>query len=199
MQSLQYVRKDDHRPLAPSSFLCTLWRNESGALAELAGYSQQDVHELYIYLLNRMHQSVSSSATHPAGSIQTAKCSCFIHQVFSGSLSSITTCTSCQQISRTEDSFFDLSLAIPSGTSSVSLVDCLTSFLSPEFMDGPNQSYQCSNCQNSYTSSLKQLCINDFPQTLCLHLKVQHGEPYPTIAKATRAHAHVFPCLMQFV
>lgn len=93
----------------------------------------------------------------------------FIFDLFGGQLQSSVTCQGCGYVSLTFDSFWDLSLPIPSSGSkkaSVSLYDCLEQFAEEEVLTGSSQ-YQCPKCK-SPQDAIKQLKVHRTPEILVL-------------------------------
>jgi ubiquitin carboxyl-terminal hydrolase 36/42 len=78
-----------------------------------------------------------------------------VERVFGGMLCSAVTCRSCGAVSRTLDTFEDLSLELQSGVSSVE--DALTAFTHPERLDEANK-YKCGSCQQ-LTAAEKRITV----------------------------------------
>ena len=141
----------------------------------LAGYQQQDAHEYYQFLVDKLH---SSADGHVDGNDR--PCNCFFHKAFYGKLRSSVTCGHCGNITRTEEPMVDLSLDVQakkrsmkgsSPTTSSTLTGCLKSFTSPEkLMAGV---YKCSGCGSTQYKATKQLRIKKLPAILCMQIKVR--------------------------
>eukprot|EP00127_Corallochytrium_limacisporum_P005956 Clim_evm33s215 gene=Clim_evmTU33s215 len=86
-------------PFSPHSFLSATWH----CVNHLAGYAQQDAHELLIAVLDTMHR-------HSGGTNQ--DCKCIIHRIFTGILQSDVTCLACGHVRVTMDPFWDISLNV---------------------------------------------------------------------------------------
>ncbi|PLB34555.1 putative ubiquitin C-terminal hydrolase Ubp8 [Aspergillus candidus] len=155
---------------AALNLLLASWR----ASPTLAGYQQQDAHEYYQFLVDKLHASTEGhNDSHKGG------CSCFFHKTFYGKLRSSVTCDKCGNITRTEDPMVDLSLDVQvqakkramggNGTSPPTLSGCLESFTSPEKLMA--DVYNCSGCGNTPQKATKQLRIKKLPAILCMQLK----------------------------
>lgn len=158
----------------PESFvilnlLAATWRGSDA----LAGYRQQDAHEFYQFLVDKLH---SSDDDH----VDDYECPCFFHKTFHGKLRSTVTCDKCANVTQTEDPMVDLSLdvqvqakkrAMGSGigpSSTATLKGCLDSFTSPEHLMA--DAYNCDQCGTPQKAT-KQLQIKKLPAILCLQLK----------------------------
>ncbi|KAH8435032.1 putative ubiquitin C-terminal hydrolase Ubp8 [Aspergillus melleus] len=156
---------------AALNLLVATWRGS----ATLAGYHQQDAHEYYQFLVDKLHATTDGhQENHEKG------CPCFFHKTFYGKLRSSVTCDKCGNVTRTEDPMVDLSLDVQvqakkramggSGPSSPpTLTGCLESFTSPEkLMAGV---YNCTSCGDTPQKATKQLRIKKLPAILCMQLK----------------------------
>lgn len=117
-----------------------------------------------------------------------------ITDIFDGALESSVQCLTCNTVSKTQETFQDLSLPIPSGEMregqkpdtgwvswawgwlaswfygpDVSLLDCLACFFSADELKGDNM-YSCEKC-NKLRNGLKYSQVTKLPDTLCIHLK----------------------------
>ncbi|GAB1194865.1 hypothetical protein APSETT444_004116 [Aspergillus pseudonomiae] len=162
---------DKAEGFAALNLLLASWRASSA----LAGYQQQDAHEYYQFLVDKLHSSTDGHhENHEKG------CPCFFHKTFYGKLRSSVTCDKCGNVTRTDDPMVDLSLDVQvqakkramggAGASSPpTLSGCLESFTSPEkLMAGV---YNCSGCGGSAQKATKQLRIKKLPAILCMQLK----------------------------
>ncbi|KAM0120796.1 hypothetical protein ACP6JC_002600 [Aspergillus fumigatus] len=163
---------DKAEGFAALNLLLASWR----ASPTLAGYHQQDAHEYYQFLVDKLHTSTEGHVDdHDQG------CSCFFHQTFYGKLKSSVMCDNCGNITKTEDPMLDLSLDVqvqakkramgggvgPSATPTLN--GCLESFTSPErLMAGV---YNCSECGGTPQKATKRLRIKKLPAILCMQLK----------------------------
>lgn len=164
-------------PFVPSRLLYSLWSFNQ----HLAGYEQQDAHELFISMLDGIHASCPDP--------RTAGCTCVVHTVFGGKLRSELTCKSCNQTSTAYDPFIDISLDFgrmanttpklkPSASpgmaalgiaESCTLRGCLQSFVFPERLP-PASKFKCSKCSASGNIT-KRFTLHALPLVLCFHLK----------------------------
>ena len=92
-----------------TNLLMTAWyKNKS-----LAGFEEQDAHELWQFLLNELHsdheRSLQRSSQHES---EQNLCQCITHSTFSGTLASSIQCQNCQETTETVDPMIDLSLEI---------------------------------------------------------------------------------------
>ncbi|AMD18562.1 HBL340Cp [Eremothecium sinecaudum] len=129
----------------------------------LAGYSQQDAHEFWQFLLNQLHADyvrLHGSPTKPT------PCGCILHQMFQGRLESSIVCAECNDDSNTTvDPIMDLSLGIHSKST---LIECLDSFHRREPLT--DYTYRCKSCQST-RSPTRQLTMAKLPPVLMLQLK----------------------------
>ncbi|BDD55625.1 hypothetical protein MAP00_001119 [Monascus purpureus] len=154
---------------AALNLLLASWK----ASPALAGYRQQDAHEYYQFLVDRLHATADD---HLDDNDQ--NCPCFFHKAFYGKLRSSVTCHQCGNVTLTEDPMVDLSLDVQakkrvmggsSATATATLSGCLESFTSPErLMAGV---YNCSGCDGTQQKATKQLRIKKLPSILCMQLK----------------------------
>lgn len=148
-------------PLSPNRMLEALWRSSK----DLAGYEQQDAHELFVTWRNLLH-------THLGGAMY--NCSCVVHRIFSGVLQSDLTCLQCANVTETLDPFLDISLDLGPALGPLHLTECLQRFTHPEHL--PVGSYICANCNMAHSEISKQLTIRTLPTVLTIHLKrFEHG------------------------
>ncbi|KAL5699062.1 ubiquitinyl hydrolase 1 [Ranunculus cassubicifolius] len=166
----------DRKPYSPARFLYSWWQHS----ANLASYEQQDAHEFFISVLDRIHEKEEKTKSQNKDN---GDCQCIAHKVFSGLLRSDVTCTVCGFTSTTYDPCLDISLNlettqnVPTGksgkmsqdTSISTLLGCLDLFTRPEKL-GPDQKLYCQHCQVR-RDSLKQMSIRRLPLVLCFHIK----------------------------
>lgn len=168
----------DQTPYSPAQFLYSWWQYSEN----LATYEQQDAHEFFISILDRIHEK-ESKLDHVIR--DNGDCQCVAHRCFYGVLRSDVTCTSCGYVSSTYDPCIDLSLDLGPSTSyamdgskpsksnetsgSSTLLGSLDLFTEPEKL-GPDQKLFCENCQEKQ-DALKQMSIKKLPLVLCLHIK----------------------------
>ena len=117
-----------------------------------------------------------------------------VTDIFEGGLQSSVQCLTCNTVSRTQETFQDLSLPIPLSSErpgskteegwvswawwwlsswfygpDVSLTDCLECFFSADELKGDNM-YRCEKCK-MLRNGLKFSQLTRLPDTLCVHLK----------------------------
>ncbi|KLJ13264.1 ubiquitin carboxyl-terminal hydrolase 22/27/51 [Blastomyces silverae] len=153
------------------NLLLASWRSSP----MLSGYQQQDAHEFYQFLVDKLH-----AGTHDHVEDHNKTCRCFFHNAFYGKLRSSVTCDKCGNVTQTEDQMIDLSLdvqvqkkkrALGGGelTTTPTLDGCLQSFTSPEKLMA--DAYNCSGCGGTPQKATKQLRIRKLPVILCMQLK----------------------------
>lgn len=135
----------------------------------LAGYSQQDAHEFWQFLLNRLHCEYKANngiSRKDSNNDDTELCNCIYHRVFQGFLKSSIVCPECNNNSKTSiEPFMDLSLDIKG---KMNIYDCLDSFHKKEQLH--DFDYNCDNC-NTSQDAIKQLKISKLSAVLVLQLK----------------------------
>ncbi|KAH3674931.1 hypothetical protein WICMUC_002951 [Wickerhamomyces mucosus] len=148
---------NDKKGYGPVSFLNAAWRKNK----LLAGYSQQDAHEFWQFLVNQLQQDMEKeSGKH----LNPESCSCAIHESFSSDLQSSIKCLQCGTFTRTIDPIIDISLDI---VHSDDLYGCLANFTRSEKLD---IKYNCSTC-GERTNATKKLSLLKFPNILSIQLK----------------------------
>ncbi|OIT38209.1 PREDICTED: ubiquitin carboxyl-terminal hydrolase 22 [Nicotiana attenuata] len=181
----------DRTPYSPARFLYSWWHHSEN----LATYEQQDAHEFFISMLDRIHdkEGKDSLATKDNGD-----CRCIAHRTFYGLLRSDVTCTSCGFTSTTHDPCMDISLDLSSCNSSPkdlanksckpneSLGGCLDLFTRPEKL-GSDQKLYCENCQEKQ-DALKQMSIKKLPLVLCFHIKRFEHSPTRKMSRKIDRH-----------
>lgn len=143
--------------------LTSSWkRNEN-----LAGYSQQDAHEFWQFLLNQIHNDYLRCHNKENDKQHNdVLCECVAHLSFQGLLKSSIVCPACHNIFRTTfDPFMDLSLNIKDKST---LYNCLDSFHKEEQLH--DFDYHCDIC-NTSEDAIKQLSVYKLPPVLVLQLK----------------------------
>lgn len=149
-------------PVAPHRMLEALWRYSR----DLAGYEQQDAHELFVTLRNALHADLGGNMYN---------CQCIVHRIFSGVLQSDLACIECGAIAETLDPFLDISLDINAGATPLHLTECLQRFTGTEQLQ--SGSFVCTACRRSGGEVSKQLTIRSNPLVLSIHLKrFEHGQ-----------------------
>ncbi|XP_077215235.1 ubiquitin C-terminal hydrolase 22-like [Tasmannia lanceolata] len=180
----------DRTPYSPARLLYSWWQHA----ANLACYEQQDAHEFFISMLDRIHEKEEKSIPQNKGN---GDCHCIAHRVFSGVLRSDVTCTVCGFTSTTYDPCVDISLNLEMSSSSSlvtrksakmskdqgisTLIGCLDLFTRPEKL-GSDQKLYCQHCQVRQ-DSLKQMSIRRLPLVLCFHIKRFEHSPVRKMSK----------------
>lgn len=100
MFSSIYNSKNKSTFYGPTAVLNLMWKLSKS----LCGYSQQDGHEFFVYLLDQMHTESGGGTSMP--------CTCPIHRIFSGSLKNVVTCLDCKKERVAVDPLMDISLDI---------------------------------------------------------------------------------------
>ena len=174
----------DHSPFGPQRILLSMWTHAE----HLAGYAQQDAHELYMSLLDGLHHYTRSAEQLQQQQQQSASgapplCSCVVHTIYGGQLRSDVQCSTCQTVSTAIDPMFDISVdlstlshSLPAAASSsssptpvASLVDCLRRFTTAEKLWKHDQ-LLCRRC-GQYSEATKQLSLHSLPLLLSVHFK----------------------------
>ncbi|KAI3713647.1 hypothetical protein L1987_72230 [Smallanthus sonchifolius] len=170
------VFSGDRAPYSPAQFLYSWWRLSEN----LACYEQQDAHEFFMSVLDRIHEKEGKTRN---TNKDNGECHCVVHRAFSGLLRSDVTCTTCGYTSTTYDPCVDISLDFNTNVDHISpnkpqkstdlgvstLTSCLDLFTRPEKL-GSDQKLYCQNCQERH-ESVKQMSIKRLPLVLCLHVK----------------------------
>ncbi|CDP07897.1 unnamed protein product [Coffea canephora] len=189
------VFSGDRTPYSPAQFLYSWWQHSEN----LANYEQQDAHEFFISMLDRIHEK-EGKASHAIRDY--GDCQCIIHRAFSGLVRSDVTCASCGFTSSTYDPCVDISLDLDTHTSypinvgkpsklnesagTSTLVGCLDLFTRLEKL-GSDQKLYCENCQEKQ-DALKQLSIKKLPLVLCLHIKRFEHFPIKRLSRKIDRH-----------
>ncbi|XP_059658276.1 ubiquitin C-terminal hydrolase 22 [Cornus florida] len=190
------VFSGNRTPYSPAHFLYSWWQHSEN----LASYEQQDAHEFFISMLDRIHEKEGKTRN---PNKDKEDCHCIAHRVFSGLLRSDVTCMTCGFTSTTYDPCMDISLDLNTNTSSSTnvankaikptantgvstLAGCLDLFTRPEKL-GSDQKLYCQNCQEKQ-DSLKQMSIRRLPLVLCLHIKRFEHSPVKKVSKKIDRH-----------
>jgi ubiquitin carboxyl-terminal hydrolase 9/13 len=153
------------------------------------GQQHQDAHEFLNYVLNQVIENVEAhqrkmmstkngSAIPPTPSgpfapIDTASTvsttstmAGWIHELFEGLLSSETKCLTCENVSRRDEQFMDLSIDLEKNSS---VTSCLRNFSASEMLCERNK-FHCDAC-GGLQEAEKKMKIKRLPRVLALHLK----------------------------
>ncbi|KAL7001793.1 Ubiquitin C-terminal hydrolase 22 [Sarracenia purpurea var. burkii] len=190
------VFSGDRTPYSPAQFLYSWWQHSEN----LACYEQQDAHEFFISMLDRIHDREGKARNTIK---EYGDCQCIAHKVFAGLLRSDVTCMTCGFTSTTYDPCVDISLDLDTSTPSSTdlanksikpaentgistLVGCLDLFTRPEKL-GSDQKFFCQNCQ-ARQDSMKQMSIRRLPLVLCLHIKRFEHSPIKKMSRKIDRH-----------
>ena len=154
------------------NFLKMTLNSDSGLKHLFNGYTQQDAHEYWQFLVNRLHLDHTANGskklpTYPEFN-NIEKCECITHVTFQGVLENNIYCRNCSSVTKKYEEFLDLSINI-SDSSDESLSDCLKNFFSKEHIK--DYKHKCEACDKVNDSIMKQSIVNKFPLTLCIQLK----------------------------
>ncbi|XP_051119661.1 ubiquitin C-terminal hydrolase 22 [Andrographis paniculata] len=190
------VFSGERAPYSPAKFLYSWWQHSEN----LASYEQQDAHEFFISIVDRIHEKLGKEKG--LATKENGDCQCIAHQVFSGLLRSDVTCMSCGFTSSTYDPCVDISLdlntSIPfaadlpkaSKTSDAvatsSLAGCLDHFTRPEKL-GSDQKLFCENCHGKH-DALKEMSVKNLPLVLCFHIKRFEHSPTRRMSRKIDRH-----------
>lgn len=148
------------------------------------GQQHQDAHEFLNYLLNEIienveeHQkktlkngtqtpaSIASASSLTASSTSTQLPAAWIHDLFQGQLTSETKCLTCENVSRRDEHFLDLSIDLEKNSS---VTSCLRNFSASEMLCERNK-FHCDTC-GGLQEAEKRMKIKRLPKVLALHLK----------------------------
>ncbi|GFP81444.1 ubiquitin carboxyl-terminal hydrolase 22 [Phtheirospermum japonicum] len=186
----------ERTPYSPAKFLYSWWQHSENH----ASYEQQDAHEFFISMLDRIHEKLGKASPETK---ENRDCQCIAHRVFSGLLRSDVTCTSCGFTSSTYDPCVDISLDLnTNGTfsknlarkpnkpnealSTSSIANCLDRFTRPEKL-GTDEKLYCENCQEKQ-NALKQMSLEKLPLVLCLHIKRFEHSPTRKMSRKIDRH-----------
>ncbi|KAL7266912.1 hypothetical protein RUND412_010522 [Rhizina undulata] len=175
--------------VSPSKFLEILRRDND----MFSGQQHQDAHEFLNYLLNHViedvddyykkrkngtasttpSQNVSSGSLAPANGSSAASTASatpsspgWIHELFEGLLTSETKCLTCENVSRRDEQFLDLSIDLEKNSS---VTSCLRNFSASEMLCERNK-FHCDAC-GGLQEAEKRMKIKRLPKVLALHLK----------------------------
>ncbi|KAF3903302.1 hypothetical protein AA313_de0204929 [Arthrobotrys entomopaga] len=155
------------------------------------GQMHQDAHEFFNYVLNEVienvedhaktanhHKNESSSHLETASTADSAKAvstasesttvlnTSWVHDLFEGALTSETKCLTCENVSRRDEPFLDLSIDLEKHSS---VTSCLRNFSASEMLCERNK-FHCDVC-GGLQEAEKRMKIKRLPKVLALHLK----------------------------
>lgn len=147
------------------------------------GQQHQDAHEFLNYVLNEVIENVeehqkslqlngeipakvepvssASSVSNCSGSVTG-----WMHELFQGQLTSETKCLTCENVSRRDEHFLDLSIDVEKNSS---VTSCLRAFSASEMLCERNK-FHCDSC-GGLQEAEKRMKIKRLPKVLALHLK----------------------------
>lgn len=168
-----------------TSFIEAAWKVKRN----LAGYSEQDAHEFWQFLIHQIHKNdilstkyIRNKESTPAlenskKSLQPfqshiSHCDCIIHKIFSGTLESTLTCTVCNKSRKIHDPMLDVSLEIQDklNNEKVSLGNLHSCFRKYTRVEELDVLHECTSC-NKRTKVTKSLRLNKLPPVLGIQLK----------------------------
>lgn len=146
----------------------------------LAGFSEQDAHEFWQFLLNEFHLD-HERVLQNAGLDKLGNCTCITHSVFSGELESAVTCSSCGFVRKTVDPLVDLLLEVNDlNHENNTLYECLDQFTHNEALDVKSR---CQSC-GAESKPFRSLRLRKLPPVLSIQLKrFKHNHTNDTASK----------------
>ena len=149
------------------------------------GQQHQDAHEFLNYVLNEVIENVEAhqkrlmrnghaippKPTEPASSASSTSNASgsvtgWMHEIFQGQLTSETKCLTCENVSRRDEHFLDLSIDLEKNSS---VTSCLRAFSASEMLCERNK-FHCDTC-GGLQEAEKRMKIKRLPKVLALHLK----------------------------
>lgn len=159
-----------------TNLLQTAWYKNS----LLAGFSEQDAHEFWQFLLNEFHSDYENVASSAGIPLDPENCPCITHSTFSGQLESSVVCDSCGSRTNTIDPLMDVSLEVDHLNPNSNLYTCLDKFTHSESLD---VTYKCQSCTKP-TTAKKTLRLKKIPPVLSIQLKrFKHNSLNDTASK----------------
>ncbi|XP_058085772.1 ubiquitin carboxyl-terminal hydrolase 21-like isoform X2 [Magnolia sinica] len=133
--------------------------------SSLQRYRQEDAHEFFQCMLDRLHSCcVDLKPQDESSSLQDDS---FINQIFGGRLRSQLRCCNCGHCSDNFEPLIDLSLEIEDTDS---VLTALESFTQVEKIEDTETIFTCESCREE-VSLEKQLKLDKVPEVVTLHLK----------------------------
>lgn len=151
-------------------------------------FAHQDAHEFLSYLLNDIAETLSSAnKAHGEDVGSDAAPQTWVDELFRGKLVTETKCLWCENVTKREEPFYDLSLEIEKNCS---LTACLQRFSSAETLRD-DEKFFCDRCGRKQ-EAVKRMRIGNTPRVLCCHFKrFKYVESVGQMRKLT--HRVVFP------
>ena len=156
---------------SPKRFIARLKRDNE----LFRSFMHQDAHEFFNYTLNecceileREARAARDRAADPAGddAEHRAPITTWIHEIFQGHLTNETECLWCENVTRRDEAFLDLSLDVEQNAS---VSACLRQFSSDELLANRDK-FQCDKC-GGLQEAHKRMVLKSAPSVLALHLK----------------------------
>ncbi len=126
---------------------------------------QEDAHEFLRYLIDSLQKSFLASYSAQGADFRVKETS-LLYQIYSGLFESSVTCLSCKHISRTTETWLDISLEIKNADS---IEKALRHFTSAERLSSTNK-YKCDSC-HSHVEATKRILLQRLPPIVTIHLK----------------------------
>jgi ubiquitin C-terminal hydrolase len=136
-----------------------------------SGFSQQDSHELIVFLLDYLEECLKEEKDNNIKLINNTDHKKILSILFDCKISSIVKCNekNCNDKSKTKGNERMLSLPIPVNLEKISLINCLEEFSKEEMLDGDNMWF--SEKLDKKVNASKKLIVKTFPKYLLIHLK----------------------------
>lgn len=131
--------------IAPYDFVNSL-KNE---FSNFRNMSHQDAQEMFNFTLNYIIQDLSQSYKNVQKKQE--KINSWAQKLFMGTTTTCTTCLTCENVTKRDEEFLDLSLEIYGD-----LLNCLKEFEKIELLDGKNKFYCEGECGGSYQEAKKR-------------------------------------------
>ena len=144
-------------------------------------FMHQDAHEFFNYTLNEcceiLEREARAAGPGPADEAEradgtatdtrgAAPVTTWIHEIFQGHLTNETECLWCENVTRRDEAFLDLSLDVEQNAS---VSACLRQFSKNELLANRDK-FQCDKC-GSLQEAHKRMVLKSAPSVLALHLK----------------------------
>ena len=156
---------------SPKRFIARLKRDNE----LFRSFMHQDAHEFFNYTLNECCEILEREARAARGPAaetdddatnHRAPITTWIHEIFQGHLTNETECLWCENVTRRDEAFLDLSLDVEQNAS---VSACLRQFSSDELLANRDK-FQCDKC-GGLQEAHKRMVLKSAPSVLALHLK----------------------------
>lgn len=136
----------------------------------MSEWDQEDSHEYFMSLLNRLQEDSTPKGVKLNASI--------IHEILGGTLTQKVKCQNCNEVSTTQQDFMDLSVSFSSWENKNSrpytVERSIKEYFMPEVIeaekDNKESGYSCEKCKQ-LSSARKEWQIQDAPEYLTVHIK----------------------------